>query len=98
MAGRTRLGAGWAADPVLRAGLTHLVECVAEYLGHVPNELRGAHPLIPWKKIAGMRTIAAHAYHQIDERIVDEIIVRDLPELLNEVAAILAELENDPDR
>ena len=34
--GRARLGDGWASDPVVRAGLTHLVEAVAEYLGHVP--------------------------------------------------------------
>lgn len=80
---------------MVRAGLTHLVESVAEYLGHVPKDLRDARPRVPWKKIAGMRTIAAHAYHQVDERVVDEIIVRDLPELLTEVETMLADLEDD---
>lgn len=90
--GRDRLGEGWAADPVDRAGLTHLVEAVAEYLGHVPDEIRAAHPRVPWKEIAGMRTIAAHAYHQIDERLVEATIVRDLPDLLREIEAMLAGL------
>lgn len=90
--GRDRLGQAWAADPVDRAGLTHLVEAVAEYLGHVPEEIRAAHPRVPWKEIAGMRTIAAHAYHQIDERLVEATIVRDLPDLLREIEAMLAGL------
>lgn len=91
--GRARLGDRWAADPVDRAGLTHLVEAVAEYLGHVPDELRAAHPQVAWKEIAGMRTIAAHAYHQIDERVVEATITRDLPDLLAEINAMLAGLE-----
>ena len=91
--GRGKLGDKWAADPVARAGLTHLVEAVAEYLGHVPAEVREKHPEVPWKQIAGMRTMAAHAYHQIDERIVDATIVKDLPELLREIEAMLAEMD-----
>lgn len=93
--GRARLGKEWAADPVDRAGLTHLVETVAEYLGHVPAEVRAAYPRIPWKEIAGMRTLAAHAYHQIDERIIDATIVTDLPDLLREIEAMLRELDRE---
>jgi len=70
------------------------VEAVAEYLGHVPEEIRAAHPRVPWKEIAGMRTIAAHAYHQIDERIVDATIVRDLPGLVEEIKAMLTALDH----
>ena len=40
-----------------------------------------------------MRTMAAHAYHQIDERIVDATIVKDLPELLREIEAMLAGMD-----
>lgn len=94
--GRTRLGEQWAADPVDRAGLTHLVEAVAEYMGHVPQEIRAAYPRVPWKEIAGMRTIAAHAYHQLDERLVEATIVRDLPDLLREIEAMLAALDREP--
>ncbi len=93
--GRARLGDDWSADPVARAGLTHLVEAVAEYLGHVPEDVRAAHPAIPWKEIAGMRTVAAHAYHQIDERVVDATILRDLPDLVTEIEAILGALGTD---
>lgn len=95
--GRSRLGDDWAADPVARAGLTHLVEAVAEYLGHVPEDSRARHPEISWKEIAGMRTMAAHAYHQIDERIVEATIVSDLPELLRQIDAMLAETVTDRD-
>ncbi|HEX4743267.1 MAG TPA: HepT-like ribonuclease domain-containing protein [Candidatus Limnocylindria bacterium] len=93
--GRARLGHDWAADPVTRAGLTHLVEAVAEYLGHVPETVREAHPTVPWKEIAGMRTIAAHAYHQIDARIVEATILTDLPGLLVEIEAMLVDLEGE---
>lgn len=90
--GRARLGDHWSADPVDRAGLTHLVEAVAEYLGHVPEDVRAAHPAVPWKEIAGMRTIAARAYHQIDERVVNATILRDLPDLVREIEAMLGAL------
>ncbi|MGH2500619.1 MAG: HepT-like ribonuclease domain-containing protein [Candidatus Limnocylindria bacterium] len=96
--GRRRLGTEWTADPVDRAGLTHLVEAVAEYLGHVPDKIREGHPRVPWREIAGMRTIAAHAYHQIDERLVEATIMRDLPDLLREIEAMLGGLDSDADR
>jgi len=67
-------------------------------LGHVPDEIRAAYPRVPWKEIAGMRTIAAHAYHQIDERVVEATIVRDLPDLLQEIEAMLAGLDREPGR
>jgi uncharacterized protein with HEPN domain len=90
--GRARLGERWSADPVHRAGLTHLVEAVAEYLGHVPDELRARYPAVPWKEIAGMRTIAAHAYHQIDDRVVEATIVRDIPDLIEQIRSMLRAL------
>lgn len=43
-----------------------------------------------------MRTMAAHAYHQIDQRIVEATIAQDLPELLREIEAMIAEM--DPER
>lgn len=94
--GRARLGDGWASDPVVRAGLTHLVEAVAEYLGHVPEDVRAANPRVPWREIAGMRTMAAHAYHQIDERVVEATIVTDLPALLREIEIMLTAPDLEP--
>lgn len=76
-----------------RAGLTHLVEAVAEYLGHVPEDVRQKHPKVSWKQMAGMRTIAAHTYHQIDDRIVEQTLLQDLPALLHEIEAMLAATE-----
>lgn len=90
--GRARLGESWSADPVHRADLTHLVEAVAEYLGRVPEELRARYPAVPWKEIAGMRTIAAHAYHQIDDRVVEATIVQDLPDLIEQIRSMLRAL------
>ena len=95
--GRARLGDSWAGEPVARAGLTHLVEAVAEYLGHVPDEIRTANPRVPWREIAGMRTMAAHAYHQIDERKVEATIVKDLPELLREIEKMVAGMDLERD-
>lgn len=39
-----------------------------------------------------MRTIAAHAYHQIDERVVNATILRDLPDLIREIEGMLGAL------
>lgn len=36
-----------------------------------------------------MRTMAAHAYHQIDERVIEATVVKDLPALLREIEVML---------
>lgn len=50
------------------------------YLSQYPN--------IPWTSIMGLRDIIAHEYHRIDEEEIYNVIVNDLPHLLNQVRSM----------
>ena len=87
--GRDRLGESWVDDPVTKAGMSHLVEVVAEYMGNVPLEIQDQFPHVPWKAMGDMRNRVAHTYHDIDPEIVDSTIEVDLPQLIVEIDNML---------
>ncbi len=65
------------------------LEITGEAARHVPADIRARHPEVEWRSIAGFRDIAIHAYPTIDEEIVWDIVRRKVPELLQQVRAIL---------
>lgn len=64
------------------------LELLGEAATHVPEEIRGAEPQIPWRKIIATRNRLIHAYLGIDNDVLWSIITDDIPAL----AAQLVEL------
>ena len=54
-----------------------------------------AHPEIPWRKIIGQRNILAHEYGQIDYELLYKTAVDDIPELMQQLQALLPPLEEN---
>jgi len=54
---------------------------IGELAKNLPQEFKAAHAEIPWKKIAGMRDIAAHGYHVMDDDIIWDVVTRSIPDL-----------------
>ena len=46
------------------------------------------YPNTPWTSIMGLRDIIAHEYHRIDEEEIYNVIVNDLPHLLDQVRSM----------
>ena len=69
-------------DENLRLALAHLVQVIGEAARRVSNDVREAHPEIPWADIVGMRSKIVHDYMNVDEDIVWEVVTRDLPALV----------------
>ena len=79
-----------ASDAVLRN-----FEVIGEAARNLPDELKSAHPEIPWRRMVGLRNVIIHEYFGVDMLIVWELAVHAVPELEPQLAALLAELPSD---
>ena len=55
----------------------------------VPDNVRGAHPEIPWRKIVGARNHMMHRYFVIDDELIWEMVTVDVPALLPQLRSLL---------
>ena len=77
------------SDRTLHLALLYLVQTVGEAATRLSDEVRAAHPEIPWKDIIGMRNRLAHGYDQILRERLHETVTVDLPKLIRQVNAVL---------
>ena len=78
------------SDRLLNLALVRLLEVVGEAANRVPVEERDQHPEIPSPQIISLRNRLIHGYDAVDNDILWQIIVRDLPPLVESLEAILA--------
>ena len=64
------------------------LELIGEAARNIPEEVRFAHPGIPWRMIIATRNRLIHAYLGIDEDTIWSIIQDDIPELLEALEAL----------
>ena len=64
------------------------LELIGEAARNVPEQVRSAHPEIPWRMIIATRNRLIHVYLGIDEDTIWSIIQDDLPELLRALEAM----------
>ena len=56
---------------------------IGEATKKVSREFRIAHPSIPWKRMAGMRDVLIHNYHEANLDVVWNAVTVSLPKLLD---------------
>jgi uncharacterized protein with HEPN domain len=78
-------------DDNLRLALTHLVQTIGEAARRVSDEFRASHPEIPWSVIVGMRHKLVHDYIHVDYVLVWETVIKDIPNLVTQLEAIVPE-------
>ncbi len=64
-------------------------EIIGEAVKNVPKSLKLEYPVIPWKKMAGMRDRIIHEYFGVDIEILWKTIKEDLPKVKPEIEKIL---------
>ena len=71
------------------------LEIIGEATKRLSEEMRSAHPHIPWRRIAGLRDVLIHDYMGVDLNVVWNIIQGRIPELEDEIRAILGKTSQD---
>ena len=66
------------------------LEIIGEACKNIPADFRKSHPVIPWKKIAGLRDVLIHEYFGADLGLVWSVIHNRIPELRSEIQKIVA--------
>jgi uncharacterized protein with HEPN domain len=65
-------------DDLLQDAVLRNLTVMGEAAKHIPEELRLNNPSIKWRQIIGLRNILIHAYPNIDEELVWNIVKNDL--------------------
>ena len=68
------------------------LQTLAESTQRLSDELKKAHPKIPWESISGFRNVLVHDYLGIKPERIWEIIERDLPAFRAALEAIRIEI------
>lgn len=69
------------------------LEIIGEAAKHIPDEVRTRYPHVPWRQMAGLRDVLAHAYFGLDEAVLWDIVRNEVPPLVGLIGDILQQEE-----
>jgi uncharacterized protein with HEPN domain len=72
----------FATNTLYRKAVIMSILNIGELAKNLPQEFKTTHSEIPWRKISGMRDIAAHGYHVMDDDIIWDVVENSMPELI----------------
>ena len=64
------------------------LELIGEAATRIPDDVRQAHPQVPWRMVIATRNRLIHAYLGIDNDTLWSIVVTDVPALLPTLRAV----------
>jgi uncharacterized protein with HEPN domain len=82
----------FAKDKKTINAVTRSVEVVGEATKKIPKNIRDKYPVIPWKKMSGMRDKLIHEYFGIDIEILWKVAKDEMPPLKTTIKSILRDL------
>jgi uncharacterized protein with HEPN domain len=62
---------------------------IGEAAGGIPEEIKEAHPEVPWHYMRAMRNRLVHVYFEVDPRLVWDTVRNDIPSLIRTLKSLL---------
>jgi len=82
---------GFIDNLIVRKAVCMSLINIGESVKTLPVEFRDKNSEIPWERIAGLRDLAAHKYHQLDFGAVWNVATDRIPELIKFIDLYLSE-------
>lgn len=79
----------YLTDRMLRGAVERHLEIIGEAARRVSQQLKEAHPEIPWQSIIGQRNILAHQYGEVRHEMIWSVATRLIPELIAAIREIM---------
>ncbi len=70
-------------DAVLRN-----LELLGEAAKQIPIAIKESYPEVPWRRVAGLRDVLAHAYFGLEDETVWQIVTESVPSLADQLAQV----------
>lgn len=86
--------AAFESDPLLQDAVVRRLEVLGEAAARVTDEVRNAHPDLPWREMIGMRNRIVHEYFQVDLEVVWNVVRRELRPLIERLRAIVPPVDD----
>ncbi len=78
-------------DEVLQRACLRSLEVIGEATKNLSDEFKAGHPVVEWRKIAGMRDKLIHHYFGVDWAVVWIVLENKIPQLRNDVETLIEE-------
>ena len=79
----------WMASKMATDAICRNLEIIGEAASKLDPTFRAAHPNIPWRSMIDARNILIHAYDQVNPHLLGDIIVTDIPDLLEKIRKLI---------
>jgi uncharacterized protein with HEPN domain len=82
----------YSSDQKTQRAVERCIEVISEASRHIPDEIKGRRPDIPWRDVATVGNVFRHNYYAVAARIVWDTVRLNLPALELAMRAIKSEL------
>lgn len=78
---------------MMRFASVKQIEIIGEAANNISEEVKNKFTEIQWRQITGLRHVLVHEYFGVDNRLIWQIIVDDIPALKFKIKEVLTSME-----